>query len=369
MSNNLIRTWLYLVSGLISALIGWNIGQVFLTDFGWKQFPEVILFPCVATSLAVGMSITEIFLSNPTRFKLSLRTAKESLKWAIPLGLFSGIISGGICQILLQPAFRIPPIMVRIFGWLLIGGFAGLAEGFTWRQRSIEAGNKERADNRLRASAFGGLGASLMAAVLFEFIRNNIGAQLPGLQNYEDPMGFGILGLCLGFVFSCTSSPSYLVALRAGGGFEFTGDNYGDLGSDDDDLSVSPSIKQDPDDKIRLSFINNSEMVIIEEGLSIQLPSAGKIHIGSAAPKSHIRIPALPLHVADLELKGRETILRPNGKFFGTIEINGQKLFSKSSVALKHNNVITFYTVQNNAINPKKFYRFVYYNRFLDPQA
>jgi RsiW-degrading membrane proteinase PrsW (M82 family) len=175
--SNLIRTWLYLVSGLISALIGWNIGQVLLTDFGWKHFPELILFPCVSISLAVGMSATEIFLSNPTRFKLSLRTAKESLKWAIPLGLFSGIISGGICQILYMPAFRIPATMVRIFGWLLIGGFAGLAEGFTWRQRSIEAGNKERADNRLRASVFGGLGASLMAAIIFEFLRKSIGEQ------------------------------------------------------------------------------------------------------------------------------------------------------------------------------------------------
>jgi hypothetical protein len=367
--SSLIRTWFYLVSGLVSALIGWNIGQILLTDLGWlQQLPELILFPSVAVSLAVGMSVTEIFVSNPTRFKLSLRTAKESLQWAIPLGLFSGIVSGGICQILFMPAFRIPPTMVRIFGWLLIGGFAGLAEGFTWRQRSIEAGNKERADNRLRASAFGGLGASLMAAVFFEFLRKSIGDQLPGLQNFEDPIGFGLLGLCLGFVFSCTSSPSYQVALRAGGGFEFTGDNYGDLGSDDDDLSISPSLNQEYEGKIRLSFINNSEMVIIEEGLSIQLPSSGKIHIGAAA-KSHIRIPALPIHVADLELKGRETILRPNGKFFGVIEINGQKLFSKSSVALKHNNIITFYAVQNNAINPKKFYRFVYYNRFLDPQA
>jgi hypothetical protein len=367
--NSLIRTWLYLVAGFVSALCGWNIGQVILTDLGLlKQFPEIVLFPCIAISLAVGMMLTEVLLSNPTRLKLSLRTAKQSLKWAIGLGLFSGIVSGIVFQILSLPALHTSSTMVRIFGWLLIGGFVGLAEGFTWVQRSVEAGSKSRAEDRLKASGLGGIVGSLMAAVLFELLRKVLGAQLPGLQNIEDPVGFSILGICLGFVFSYSSSPSYMVALRAGGGFEYMGNNYTGFGEDDDDISVSPSINQDPTDGIRLTFINNDDTAIIEEGLSIQLPSSGKIHIGSAV-KSHIRIPALPVHVADLELKGREVTLKPNGKFYGTIDINGQKLYSKSPVPLKHNHVITFYAVENSMLAPEKFYRFVYYNRFLDPQA
>jgi hypothetical protein len=371
MMNNLIRTWLYMVSGLVFSLLGWNLGQFFLTDLSvLKQFPEIVLFPCISISLSIGMMLTEVLLSNPTRFKLSMRTATGSLKWAVGLGLFAGIISGIICQILFLPALHTSTIIVRIFGWLLIGGFVGLAEGFTWRKRSVEAGNKARAEDRLKASILGGIGGSLMAAVLFELLRKSLGAQLPGLQEYEDPAGFGILGICLGFVFSFSSSPSYMVALRAGGGFEYMGNDHTGFGEDDEDVSTSPSVNHNPSDGVRLYFINDEELEFIEEGLSIQLPPSGKIHIGSA-PISHIRIPDLEVHVADLEFKGRDTTLKPNSKpsIYTMIHLNGQPLYSRNSVTLKHNNVITFHSAKPNANNLKKPYRFVYYNRFLDPQA
>ena len=68
-----MRAYLYILAGITSGLLGWNIGQLFLSDFGiLKSFPEVVLFPCIAISLAVGSVANEIFSSNPTRPKLSL---------------------------------------------------------------------------------------------------------------------------------------------------------------------------------------------------------------------------------------------------------------------------------------------------------
>jgi hypothetical protein len=372
--NSFVRSYIYVISGLFSALIGWNLGQIFITDLGWmNKLPELILFPCVATSLAVGMVLTEILISSPTRIKLSLRSAKLPVLLAIGFGLVSGLVAGGISQALFFPAFKIPAYVVRIVGWLVIGIFIGIAEGFTWRWRSIEAGNASKYQARLWASIWGGTAASLAAAILFELLRKALGSLLPGLQSLEDPIGFALLGTLLGFVFSKTSSPSYLVALRAGAGFEYTeivrdsfsasrGSNDDD--DDEDDRTHFPIIDKNI---TQLSFVSDSEAERIEEGLSIQLPGTGSIHIGSVPGKSNIYIPGLPKHIADLKISQRETILEPNGRNYSGIEVNGRRLDSKKPISLKHNTILTFYTEDNDS--QKEFYRFVYYNRFLDPQA
>jgi len=364
--NSLVRTYLYLISGLVSPLIGWNIAHIFLTDLGWlNEYPEIILFPCIAVSLSVGMLLTEIFISSPTRIKLNLRTAKIPVLMAIGLGLSSGLVAGIISQILFFPALRVPPILVRVIGWLLIGTFTGLSEGFTWYWRSSEAGNSERFQKRAIASFCGALAASLAAAILFESLRRTLGNLLPGLENFEDPVGFALLGMLLGFVFSCTSSPSYQVALRAGAGFEYTGERIFDAGMEEEADLQYPSINKD---RKLLSFISDGEADEIEEGLSIRLPSKGQISIGSAPGESNIYLPNVPPHIADLKFKSRETLLSPNLQCFRMIEVNGQKLDSSKSVQLKHNYIITFYTKEIHS-DESKFYRFVYYNRFFDPQA
>ncbi|MGB3639362.1 MAG: hypothetical protein WBA39_17570, partial [Rivularia sp. (in: cyanobacteria)] len=72
-----MRIYLDILAGITSALLGWNLGQFFLTDLGLlQQIPEVILFPCVAIALAIGMVMNEILIGNPTRPKLSFRIAK-----------------------------------------------------------------------------------------------------------------------------------------------------------------------------------------------------------------------------------------------------------------------------------------------------
>ncbi len=361
-----MRIYLYTLAGITSALLGWNIGQFFLTDLGLlKPFPEIILFPCIAISLAIGMVMNEIFISNPTRPKLSFRIAKTPLLIALGLGLLAGLIAGGISQILFLPLISVPSLIVRTFGWLLIGISVGLAEGLSWRWHSIEAGDPKRFRQRFIISVIGASGASLVAAALFEYIRIALGTMPPEFKSIEDPLGFAILGLLLGLVFSITNSPSYLGALRAGAGFEYTGENYEDLNPQFKTVKQKFSYI----DNSVLKFVSDSDTYVIEEGLSIQLPVTGTIKIGSAINKSQIYIPDLPFHIADLVLKKREALLFPHAQYFKNIEVNGERLTSHRNIRLKHNYILTFHTVKTDAKNEEKFYRFVYYNRFLDPQA
>ncbi|WP_435184618.1 hypothetical protein ACRYJJ_08195 [Cylindrospermopsis raciborskii G7] len=135
-----MKLYLYLLAGISSALLGWNIGQFFITDLGlFPQYPEIILFPCIAVSLSCSMVMNEIFISNPTRVKRSFETAKQPLLIATGLGIISGLVAGIISQILFWPVIRVPTPIVRTLGWLLIGVSVGLAEGLTWRWHSMEA--------------------------------------------------------------------------------------------------------------------------------------------------------------------------------------------------------------------------------------
>lgn len=368
-----MRIYLYLIAGITSALIGWNIGQFFLTDIGLLQSaPEVVLFPCIAISLAIGMVLNEIFISSPTRPKMCLRKGIIPVFIALALGLIIGLLSGGIAQILFLPFFNIPAVIVRTFGWLLIGVAVGLAEGLTWRWQTVEAGDKKRFQKRLMASVVGASIASLIAAILFELMRLLLQEMPQNLSLIEDPLGFSILGLLLGLTFSLTSSPSYLVALRAGSGFEYINQQFVQI--------VPKSINVDEDyptiNQSVLSFVSDSTTDRIEEGLSIKLPSKGSLKIGSEK-HCEICIPSLGDHVATIEIKSRQAILIPHIFYFNSIAINGELLKTKKSITLKHNYLLTFYCFLNSEnsqenqllINYEKFFRFVYYNRFFDPQG
>lgn len=359
-----MRIYLYLLAGITSALLGWNLGQFILADLGFlKQFPEVVLFPCVAISLAMGMVLNEIFISNPTRPGLSFRKAIIPLLIALGLGLLAGLIAGGISQIIFLPGVSIPSGVLRTLGWLFIGISVGLAEGLTWRWQSIEAGDPKRFWHRFTVSLLGGSIASLGAAGLFELIRHAFAQMPPLLRAAEDPLGFAILGLLLGLTFSLTNSPSYMVALRAGAGFEYTGAIF----EDDADSLTPPKIYPTINRKF-LTFISDSEEDKIEEGLSIRLPDKGKLNVGSSS-EAHIFIPGLPNHIAHLELKSRETLLVPSSAYYSLIEVNGNRLGTRKPVRLKHNYLVTFHPKKQEGFNEEKIYRFVYYNRFLDPQA
>lgn len=371
-----MRIYLYLLAGITSPLIGWNIAQFILSDLGFlTQFPEVVLFPCVAISLAMGMVINETLIGSPTKLKLGFRRLKIPILIALGLGLVIGLIAGGISQIFFLPQIPVPVPVTRSIGWVFIGITVGLAEGLTWYWQSLEAGDKKRFWQRFLTSIITALIASLLAAFCFEYIRNSFETIPLWFTQIEDILGLCLLGGILGLGFSLTNSPSYMVALRVGTGFEYKGDLFEeDLDIQTDTASkenaeVIPPINQNPRiNRQRLKFVTDSELEDIEEGLSIQLPGRGKVTIGSHED-ADIYVPNLPPNTAELELKGRETLLNINPKFLKNIEINSDRVGSKKTISLKHNDLITFYPKEQEDDDEEKMYRFVYYNRFLDPQA
>ena len=378
-----MKPYFYILAGITSALLGWNIGQLFLSDFGLSTlldkseipiFDDIILLPCIAISIAIGSVANEIFLSNPTRPKISLRTLPAPLFIAFSIGILSGLIAGGISQILLAPEIAIRPFIVRICSWLLVGVSVGFAEGLSWRWRSLQAGNPKYFRKRLFISVFAASIASLIAASKFEFVRRLQGTMPAYFKPYEDPVGFAILGLCLGIAFSLTNfTPSYMPALRAGSGFNYSGEEYDDINPNQTLLSQDyPRI-----DSSVLKFISyryqygNNNNDKIEEGLSMQLPKQAIIRIGSAN-KAHICLPHLPLHAADIQIQGKKAVLVPNQRVFDRIAINGTRLSYRRNIDLKHNHVLTFYTDaqnQDDEFEAPEYYRMVFYNRFFDPMG
>lgn len=374
-----MRIYLYLLAGITSPLIGWNIAQFILTDAGFlTQFPEVVLFPCVAISLAIGMVTNETFIGSPTKLKLAFRRLKIPFFIALGLGLILGLIAAGISQIFFLPQITLPTAITRSVGWLLIGIPVGLAEGLTWYWQSVEAGDPRRFRQRLLTSVLTSVIASLLAALIFEYLRNSFETIPLWFRQIEDILGFCLLGLILGLGFSLTNSPSYMVALRAGSGFEYTENIFEDElkelqtdGIDTEKNDIIPNLNGKPRlNTSRLKFVSDSELQDIEEGLSIQLPPRGKVAIGTKE-NADIYLPNLPAHIAELELKGREVLFKVNSQFRRQVEVNGKKLDSHKSIRLKHNDLITFYPKEqdDDNENEQKMYRFVYYNRFLDPQA
>ena len=367
-----MKPYFYILAGITSALLGWNIGQLFLSDFGLFDFlakigifPEIILFPCIAISLAMGSIANEIFLSNPTRPKISLRALPAPLFIAFIIGIISGLVGGGIYQILLTPQIAVPPFIVRVCGWLIVGAFVGFAEGLSWRWRSLKAGNPKYFRQRLRLSIFAASVASLIAASAFELLRRVLGTMPATFKTYEDPLGFAILGFCLGIAFSITNfTPSYLPALRAGSGFEYSG--YDDNDKIEEYPRIDSSFLKFISYRSKYEYYDNEK---IEEGLSMELPDQGTIRIGSAN-KAQICLPHLPLHTADIQIQGKKAVLVPNQRVFDRVAINGTRLSFRRNIDLKHNYVLTFYTdTQDDNIEVPEYYRMVFYNRFFDPMA
>lgn len=431
----MLRLILYIIAGMVSVLAGWNIYQMclFLLDLflldQLRQWPEMILFPLITIFLASGMVLNEIFISNPTRSTLNLKVAFRPLIYTVSLGLLAGLIIGGVLQIVYLPQFNIGEKTIRIFSWWCIGATVGFIEGITWRFHSMEAGDKKRFTKRLFNSLFFASLSSVIAAGIFEGIRNSLDTNSEVVkevfQQIEDPVGFCILGMLLGIAFTITTSPSYLVALRAGKGFEYRVDADSRLTQSIDTQYTQQQNKNHSKSSPVISnkaikslkFVSETSEEKIEEGLSIELPEVHltlltkirqlkgiqwllnrlnqssnnqkiypiseniAIRIGGKPKEkkpngqiigSDIYLPNTPLHLADIIVNKRETKLIPNPQNYDKIEINFKVLDRPKEVNLKHNTLITFYTINDpdeDNPNQPKMYRFVYYNRFLDPQG
>ena len=367
-----MRYFLFTISGIFSALFGWGISQ-FVLDFLRSPIDETlpikadfIILPFVAASLAVAIVIAEIFSSNPTRHKANFRVLPPYFWSALLTGVGAGLAAAIFNFILYQtPA---PDWMVRVIVWSIIGLFTGVGEGFSWRFRSIEGGT-DKAKERIWKSTWFGLGAGVVAAGIVESIRDRI-----ELGGYEDPAGFSILGFSLGLLLSFATSPSYLAALRAGEGFEAIDPKYG--GNREKALlknsqlrfvTMDRDFEDDDDDEDEDNDENNNTRnngIVIEEGLSIQLPFEIKhpIVIGSR-DDADICIPNLPKKSATLQIEGRNFVLKCNVE--GAVQVQRSRLSKGGKVTLRHNQILTFYHKNNR----DKYYRFVFYNKFLDPQA
>lgn len=340
----------YTISGIVSALIGWSISQFLVIDLPQAAgidslpfYPELVLFPVVAPSLAVAMVVSEIFLSNPTRLKANRRVLPRYFWEAIRTGFAAGLVAFIFFWLLRQ--LNVPAFIVRVVAWSLIGLFTGLGESVSWRLRSIEAGTR-RANQRIQRAAWYGLGAGFLAAIIFEILHKPLGA-------YVDPIGFLIFGLSLGISLSVATSPTYQMALRAGEGFESVyGGNYSD--------NPRPRINNP-----ELRFVSRDDYQNIEEGLSIQLPTATKkpLTIGSSA-NADIYIPNIYVIAARLHIRDRgiaiESLLE------GAVAIQAWRIPEGTRrQTLRHNQILTFY----HTADEERYYRFVFYDRFLDPEA
>lgn len=366
-----MRSLFYSLAGITSALFGWNIALLLvdLIKFILKKIseneiesnietiifniervllPEIILFPIVASFLSLSLVLTAIYLSNPTHDKANKRKRKDYMNMAFKMGIVTGLISAIITIILYQPSWTSGTIR-RVVAWGIIGLGIGLAEGLSWRFLTTEGSSSFTIDRLIKSPTFGFL-AGLIAALLIELIREKI--QLGG---YEEPLGFIILGVCLGLSLTFSTTPAYQVALRAGRGF----------GMNMQKLEENKKPKIQPEKSIPLSLVYFDENDVIEEGLSIQLPTKKKstLVIGSAED-SHIFLPGTPAPVAKLILEKKQWKIQCCAE--NKVQIQTKFLLENSRPQpLHHNQILTFYYEKDN----DKFYRFIFYDRFLDPST
>ncbi|NCR25146.1 MAG: hypothetical protein GPJ25_01395 [Microcystis aeruginosa LE13-04] len=142
-----------------------------------------------------------------------------------------------------------------------------------------------------------------------------------------------------------------------------------------------PVISGKAKENLDLRFVSDEYGNRIEEGLSIELPekSSIKITIGGIDFKkisndeiigSDIYLPDTEPYLGEIVVTKQDATLIPNPKSSGNIQIqrNGNPIPVKREISLKHNTLITFITNETDDYQPK-MYRFVYYNRFLDPDA
>ena len=106
----MFRLTLYIMAGITTALLGWTISQIIMYLLDWlaivpfigvistlRQWPEVITIPTMTVSLAVGMVLNEIIISNPTRPSVSFKKSLIPLVLSILIGLLVRVVYASGC--------------------------------------------------------------------------------------------------------------------------------------------------------------------------------------------------------------------------------------------------------------------------------
>jgi|GEM_PF-6617169 len=288
------RLLLYILSGIVSALISWDIAQIMLglarsISGGTLPFrPDFILLPVLAFFFAITMVATEIFLSNPTRYRNNFQTLRSYFLKTILSAALSGLFAA-ISTFILYEMTRLSAQDVKIIAWSIVGLCTGLCEGLSWRSRSTQGLTAKGTKRIYNTIVFGSM-TGFAAAILTEQLSQN--KVFP--STYNEPISFFIFGCILGAFLSIATSPTFQVALRAGEGLESI--NPERL-KEDTVKRERPKLKQTN----TLQFVieppneglNSKEADVIEEGLSIQLPIGKPITIGGDKDNDDIYLPGI----------------------------------------------------------------------------
>ena len=353
-----MRQLLYILAGFLAGLIGVLVSHfILLTPIIDNilvkinlNYSSLILFPITSSSIAVSMVLAEIFLNNPTRIKDNLEVLGEPTKKAILIGITSGLVAA-ILLIFVGETTTINASPFILIGWILVGATAGAADGFSWQFRTIEGGQKTRAITRLFVSITGGIFSGIIAFSLSQLLSSKFSS----LSDMEIIIGFIILGIVLALVLSQASAASLCFALRAGAGFEL----------DDRESNFSRIRNRQLRFNFKSPHAQEGYEKRIEEGISIELPNRGKITIGSSQD-SHIYVSVLPPHCAEIIINDRQVAVKSLKR--GYVIVDNKVLGVNKIQQLKHNQILTFRAVKQE-LSRIKIVRFVFYDRFLDPQA
>jgi hypothetical protein len=341
------------------------------------------------------MVMAEVFFSHPTRLKQGWKVLKLPLIIAIIASFLGAILSGIISFVFKQTGF--PAWTIRLIDWLIIGLVIGSAEGITWLLRTLSKlvlyKTTKEVENDI-TKVFSHFVKSIFLSLLASFIVFIVSERIIK----QDIWSFILLGSMLGFALSVIESPNTQFALKAGYGFERI------VGGNTTRNNLNEKTYKERGLKLVYVPLRN-QPITIEEGLSIELPKTGNIIIGSDIEEAHIIVSDLPQKIATIEIKGRtatiknfsnnilkklpyEIVIKPREAVNNTtpnpyatafnnisnqpennspnLDKDSDSIDYSNETELYHNTIITLYTKNQNS---RKYVRFVFYDRFLDPEA
>ena len=400
-----MRKWLYFIVGILASVVAWSFSQILLVDFkpiwdslNWTffaQFPYLIKIFILTIFLAVSMVMAEVFFSHPTRLKQGWKVLKLPLIIAIIASFLGAILSGIISFVFKQTGF--PAWTIRLIDWLIIGLVIGSAEGITWLLRTLSKlvlyQTTQEVENDI-TKVFNHFVKSISFSLLVSFIVFIFSE----IIIKQDIWSFILLGSLLGSALSFIESPNTQFALKAGYGFERI------AGGNTTKNNLNPRTYRKCD--LKLVYVpRGNKPITIEEGLSIELPKTGNIIIGSDIEQADIIVSDLPHKIATVNINGRkatiknfsnnilkklpsEIVIKPREPVNNTtpnpyatafnnvsnqpennspnLDKDSESIDDSNDIELYHNTIITLYTKNQNS---RKYVRFVFYDRFLDPEA
>lgn len=402
-----MRNWLYFIVGLLASVLAWSFSQILLVDFkpiwdslNWTffaQFPYLIKIFILTIFLAVSMVMAEVFFSHPTRLKQGWKV----LKWPLIIAIIVSILGASLSGIM-SFVFKLtglPAWTIRLIDWLIVGLVIGFAEGITWFLRTLRKlvlyqTTKEVENDIIKV--FNHFVKSISCSLLVSFIVFIFSE----IIIKQDIWSFILLGSLLGSALSFIESPNTQFALKAGYGFERI------AGGNTTKNNLNPRTYRKCD--LKLVYVpRGNKPITIEEGLSIELPKTGNMNIiiGSDIEQADIIVSDLPHKIATVNINGRkatiknfsnnilkklpsEIVIKPREPVNNTtpnpyatafnnvsnqpennspnLDKDSESIDDSNDIELYHNTIITLYTKNQNS---RKYVRFVFYDRFLDPEA